>query len=187
MDTAAKNTKKIPATTNRVPESLCRFFDRGYQIARDGLQTVRDIKDGDLQLHQRYFSSLQTVNPAIKNSALLTAYVGLLQRILERVRECRHGVQDVKQFTPQEIGYCTIVLENLLDGTINNLHELNEVVKVTELSMKDEERLKRIEVLYVDLQDKYAFCCSFSEEVALLATHRMREQFEVNLSKKLYR
>ena len=51
--------------------------------------------------------------------------------------------------------------------------------------MKDDERLKRIDSIFADMQDKAAFSSSFSEELALLAVQRMRELKEVDISKIL--
>jgi hypothetical protein len=50
--------------------------------------------------------------------------------------------------------------------------------------MKDDERIKRIDQLY-EVQDKYTFCESFSEECSVLAMQRLNEKGEINLSKKI--
>jgi hypothetical protein len=49
--------------------------------------------------------------------------------------------------------------------------------------MKDDERLKRIDRIYADMQDRYSFCSSFSEEMGLLAVQRMGDQIEIKHSK----
>ena len=49
----------------------------------------------------------------------------------------------------------------------------------------DDERIKRIDLLYTDMQDKYSFCQSFSEERSVLAMQRLSEQVEILMSKKL--
>jgi hypothetical protein len=59
------------------------------------------------------------------------------------------------------------------------------IITSGELQMKDDERIKRIDKLYADMQDKYSFCESFSEECSVLAMQRLSEQAEINLGKKL--
>lgn len=49
--------------------------------------------------------------------------------------------------------------------------------------MKDDERLKRIEKIYTDMQDKYAFCASFGEKMGLLNVQRTADEAEINRSK----
>jgi hypothetical protein len=51
--------------------------------------------------------------------------------------------------------------------------------------MIDDERIKRIDQLYTDMQDKYSFCQSFGEECSVLAIQRLSEQNEILMSKKL--
>ena len=42
------------------------YLSKGYSIAKDGLNTIKSIKNGDLLQHTNYFTSLVTVNPQIK-------------------------------------------------------------------------------------------------------------------------
>ena len=41
------------------------YVSKGYSIAKNGLNTIRDIKRGDFNLHNSYLTSLVTVNPKI--------------------------------------------------------------------------------------------------------------------------
>lgn len=40
---------------------------KGYSIAKQGLNTISDIKNDEFNLHKDYFNSLKIVNPKIKN------------------------------------------------------------------------------------------------------------------------
>ena len=51
--------------------------------------------------------------------------------------------------------------------------------------MKDDERLKRIDALYHDMQDKYSFAQSFAGEANILAARRLREQNDIQISRGL--
>lgn len=51
--------------------------------------------------------------------------------------------------------------------------------------MTDGERLHRIDGIYIDIQDKYSFACSFKQELNLLSAQRFAEQVQVNRSKLL--
>ena len=69
--------------------------------------------------------------------------------------------------------------------SIENIDELALLLKDGEFEMKDDERMKRLDNLYNEMQDKSAFCSSFSEECTMLAVQRMSEEVEVGQSKKL--
>jgi len=45
------------------------YIEKGYGIARNGLNTIQSIKKGDFNLHSDFVSSLIKVNPKIKNYA----------------------------------------------------------------------------------------------------------------------
>ena len=45
------------------------YAKKGYNIASKGINTVRNIKNGDFNLHRDFFSSLKNINPAIMNAA----------------------------------------------------------------------------------------------------------------------
>ena len=48
-------------------KALIATAQKGYQIAEDGLHSIRDIKNGEFNLHSAYYASLTAVNPAVKN------------------------------------------------------------------------------------------------------------------------
>jgi len=45
--------------------------------------------------------------------------------------------------------------------------------------------MKRIERLYADMQDKYSFTSSFSNEMGILSAQRLSEHVGINMSKKI--
>lgn len=161
------------------------YVKEGYSIARKGLNTINDIKNGDFHLHDDYFRSLGAVNPKIKSYAKVAGIIALQVKIARRARECMRAIRELNQFTPAETAHCEMVFNNLLNDCLENSDELTLLVTSGKIEMKDDERLKRIDALYADMQNKYGFCSSFAEEMTLLTVQRMREQYEVNLSKKI--
>lgn len=161
------------------------YAQQGYTIANKGLTTVRNIKNGDFNLHRDFISSFKKVNPKIKGYAKVADVIALQIRIIKETKECLRGVKDAKQFSKAEIDHCSMVFENVLNSSLENMEQLLAVISDGELQMKDDERLKRIDALYADMQDKFAFSSSFSEEMALLTVQRMHQRGDIELSKKL--
>jgi hypothetical protein len=52
--------------------------------------------------------------------------------------------------------------------------------------MKDDERIKRIDAVYADMKDKYAFTESFMSEAQLLSGQRQVEQNDVDMTEINY-
>lgn len=161
------------------------YAQQGYTIVNNGLTTIRNIKDGDFNLHRDFISSFKKVNPKIKGYAKVTDIIALQLRIIKEVKECLRGVKDARQFSTAEIDYCAMVFQNVLNASLENIEQLLEIVSDGELLMKDDERIKRIDELYADMQDKFAFSSSFSEEMAVLTVQRIHQRSDIELSKKL--
>ena len=161
------------------------YLEKGYNIARDGLHTIRDIKGGDFNLHLDYFNSLRGVNPKVKVWAKVTQIISYQVRILSDTRKTLHDVREAHQFTGQELDYCKNVFDNLLNECVKNIDELLMVVTDNKTEMKDDERIQRIDKLYEDMQDKYSFTSSFSSEMGMLSMQRLTEQVDINYLKKL--
>lgn len=104
-------------------------------------------------------------------------------KIIKQTKGTLQQIRETKQFTETELDYCKQVFDNLLDECMNRVEELILVTTSGKLEMKDDERLKRIDRLYADVQDKYSFTCAFSEDMGILAVQRLGEQMEINRSK----
>jgi hypothetical protein len=161
------------------------YIEKGYGIARNGLNTIQNIKRSDFNLHRDFIASLGNVNPKIKAYARVADIIAYQIRIVRNSSVTIKNLRQSNQFTIEELEYSKTVFENLLDECLKNMDELYLIITSGELQMKDDERIKRIDKLYADMQDKYSFCESFSEECSVLAMQRLSEQAEINLGKKL--
>jgi len=159
------------------------YAKKGYEIASKGINTVRNIKKGDFNLHEEFFSSLKDVNPKIRRYIKVADIIAYQVRIINQTKQTIQGIREAKQFTSEELDYCKKVFDNLLEECIKNIEELFMVITSNIFEMKDDERLKRVNKLYFDMLDKYSFCTSFSEEIGLLSVQRLGEQIEINRSK----
>lgn len=159
------------------------YEKKGYNIVSGGINTIRNIKNGDFNLHRDFFNRLKNVNPAIRRYAKVADIISYQVKIIKQTKQTLQQVRETNQFTEAELDYCKKVFDNLLDECMKTIDELMLVTTSGELQMKDDERLKRIDKLYADVQDKYSFACSFSEDMGLLAVQRLGEQVEINRSK----
>lgn len=159
------------------------YAKKGYSIVSSGVNTIRNIKNGDVNLHRDFFNRLKNVNPSITKYAKVADIMAYQIKIIKQTKITIRQIRETKQFTEAELGHCKQVFDNLLDECIKTVEELILVTTLGKLEMKDDERLKRIDWLYADVQDKYSFACSFSEDMGLLAVQRLGEQMEINRSK----
>lgn len=161
------------------------FAQKGYTIASKGLNTIRSIKDGDFNLHCDFFGSFKKVNPKIRNYIKVAGIIDIELRIMKLVKNSLQRIREMNQFTQEDINYCRMVFDNLLEDCLKNMDELFLVTTNGELTMKDDERMKRIDTLYADMQNKISFCVSFSNEMDVLSVQRMGEQMGIQRSKDI--
>lgn len=159
------------------------YAKKGYNVVNGGITTIKNIKNGDFNLHRDFFNGLKNVNPAIRRYAKVADIIAYQVKIIKQTKGTLQQIRETKQFTENELDYCKQVFDNLLDECIKTVEELMLVTTSGKLEMKDDERLKRIDRLYADVQDKYSFSCSFSEDMGILAVQRLGEQMQINRSK----
>ena len=88
-------------------------------------------------------------------------------------------------FTPTEFNYLQGVFNTLLSACAKNLDELLCLITNGNIQMKDDERIKAIDKLYVDMQDKQQFVRALSNNAAGLSIQRSNEENDIIISKKL--
>ena len=159
------------------------YAQKGYEIVGDGLNVIGKIKKGDFKLHDEYFTSLRSVNPNIRKYSKVAAAITLQARIISETKKGLSAMRESGQFTPDELDYSKKVIDRLLSDCLDCINELYVVITAGELEMKDDERIKRIERLYLDMRDKYSFCATFGEEAGILAMQRKVEKAEIDFSK----
>lgn len=161
------------------------YMQQGYSIAKQGLNTISDVNNGEYNLHKDYFNSLKSVNPKIKNYSKVADIIALQVSIIKVYKEAARQVKLNGSFNGNEISYINGVFGRLMDDCTEVIDELITVTTNGNLEMKDDERLKRIDVLYSDMQDKYTFVQSFSNEAKLLGASRIKEQNDIQSSRAL--
>lgn len=162
------------------------YLKKGYRIARDGLNTISSFKRGEFDLHDAFFKSLKNVNPEVKRYVRVAETIDLQRKIVREYNRVLAQLAASGAFTAEELGYVRGVFKRLLDDCELVLDELVTVITGGKLEMKDDERMARIDKLFLDMQDKYTFCQNFSGEAKAMAAARLQEKNEVETSRALH-
>lgn len=161
------------------------YLQKGYEIAKNGINTINDIKRGDFDLHSVFFDSYNKVNPAILNYAKVPAILSYADGIDKACKEAMINVVNDQNFSPEENEYLKRVFNALLNKTVEVINELKLVTSDNLLDMKDDERIEWIERIYYDIKDKYVFVQSFSKGSQVLLAQRLHYETEINNSRAL--
>lgn len=161
------------------------YAQKGYSVVKKGLTTIGNFKRGEFNLHSDYFNSLKTVNPKIKEYSKVAEIIALQLRIIKSSGFIIRQVQWDDLFHGDEIAYIKRVVDRLLENCDGNLEELLTIVTDGQLEMKEEERMKRIDVLYLNMLENYSFGEIFTKETRLMVLSRAKEKKDLKTSRDL--
>lgn len=162
------------------------YVQKGYAIAQKGLTTISDIKQGDFDLHRDFINSLKDVNPKIARYIKVADIIALQLKIVQVYKDVSKQINKENVFEEKEVDYAFKVFENVLDDCSEIIMDLTAVIASNNLEMKDDERLKRIDGLYTDMQEAYVFTQGFGGEIKLLGLQRKKEQADIQKSRVLH-
>ena len=162
------------------------YLKQGYKIVDEGWSMVNDIKHGDFDLHNDYFNSLSEVNHSIKDYDKIEKITALQLQIVQTNDDIKRFIDDNSYLQAEEKDHVNKVMSNLLNKCADDLAELQTLIQDDNFSMKDDERLQRVDILYTDMQDKYSFVKYFESAIHVLALSRAKNSKDVGVSKSLY-
>ena len=160
--------------------------EKGYEIARDGLNLISVLKDGEFRLHKNRFDSLSVVKPAVKNATMAGDIVGLVRGTIVLY----WGLDDIlgreEHLSQQEKRYIKGVFDRLAWETEDLLKQREAVLEDGVLSMTDDGRVRIIEKLYLKASENYQFARQVLETSGVLAAQRKRELDQTTNSRIVY-
>jgi hypothetical protein len=161
------------------------YAQKGYSVAKKGLNAIGDFKRGEFNLHADYFTSLAHVNPKIKKYTRVAEIIALQVKILKSYNRIYQQVQQDDLFHGDEVDYIKRVFERLIENCDDNMDDLLTIITDGDLEMKDDERIKRIDGIYQNMLENLSFCEGFSNQTRVLTISRMKELNDVKTSRSL--
>jgi hypothetical protein len=158
----------------------------GYMITENGLNVAHERKSGAFGFHAAYFNSLEQVNPLVQSDPKGKSIYDMHQQLIRVFDTELAWQQKEKLLNGKELAYIQKVYVNLLMESRKDLDELPAVLTPGKLALTDEQRLDRLERIYGNMKDKYAFAGYFTEKCRKLAAARLKAKQENKQLKKLY-
>lgn len=181
-----KTKKKYLAEQIVAFQVYIEYLQKGYDIAQKGLTTISNIKNGDINLHQDFFNRLSMVNPKVKSYAKVADITALYISTMKVYQRTIRDASGSRLYQTEELAYFKRVFGRLLQDSGNYLEELAQLVSEGEWKLEDEQRLKRIDALYLSMQEGYDFAEKFSRAALMLGLNRKQEQRETTIGRTLY-
>ena len=163
---------------------LQQMYD-GYKILHNGYTAVKDISQGNFDLHKNFLDALLDVSPAVRQYKRIADIIDYQLKIVKEYKAAFNQFKDDRNFTPEEIDYLSKVYTGLLNKSLSSLDELVMVITSGKLQMTDDERLQAIDKIYGSLIDQFSFLRDFNSSTSLLSLQRQSEQTEIEMSRVL--
>lgn len=167
-------------------KNILTDMKQGYQIVNNGYNAVKSISQGNYSLHEVFLDGLLIVNPEIKKYRRVADIISYQKDILSEYKNAFNRFKASGSFNPQEINYLATVYTQLFNQSLNNLDELAAVITSSTLRMSDDERLKAIDRIFEDTQDKLSFLRHFNQQASILNIQRNREKASISTLQRLH-
>ena len=167
-------------------KQMLQQMKNGYQILHKGYTAIKDISEGNFNLHKTFLDGLLQVSPAVRKYQKIAEIISFQLKIVKEYKAAFAEFKGCKRFTVDEIDYMGKVYGNLFTESLKSLEELAMVITAGQLRMSDDERLKAIDKIHAEVFDQYTFLNEFNNSTALLSLQRDNEQREIDLMRKLH-
>lgn len=160
------------------------YLKKGYSITRDGLQTIGDIRKGELSVHSDYYNGLKAVNPSVRKIPQVDAALDNSRRILDILNGSIEYAVSSSLCSPSEIGYLQHT-KQMMEGQVHTTLNALETAITAGTQMTDDERMQRILAAYEQSASQYGFARQLSEDLLRLISQRRQLGLEVRKSIEL--
>jgi len=167
-------------------KNILSDMKRGYTIVANGYNAVKNISQGNFSLHEVFLDGLMLVNPEIRKYERVADIISYQQQLISEYKSASNRFKNADTFSPEELSYLSGIYGRLFDQSIKNLDELLTVITSSKLRMSDDERLRAIDRIFLDMQDKLIFLRSFNKEASILNLQRQKEKSDINTTRRYY-
>ncbi|MBV4357315.1 TerB family tellurite resistance protein [Pinibacter aurantiacus] len=174
-------------------EKLAQFkqiladLKKGYEILSGGYKTIKDLSEGNFNLHKVFLDGLLEVSPTVKKYKRVADIVDYQIMLVKEYKAALARFKTSGWFSVDELDYISKVYDNLFTLSVKNLDDLLTVVTAKKLRMSDDERLKAIDKIFEDMEDKLVFLRSFNNSNSILMGQRLKESNEIKGMQHYYK
>jgi hypothetical protein len=167
-------------------EEILDNMYKGYKILSQGYNRIKNIAEGNYNLHQLFLDGLYEVNPAVRNYKRIPLIVNYQLVLMKEYRRAYDRFKGDPNLTSSELRYLESVYTYLVKQSLRNIEELTMITTASKLRMNDDERMRAIDRIYFDMESKLSFLRYFNNSTQLLALQRSKDNGDVTTTQKLY-
>jgi hypothetical protein len=188
LSAQAEETEQLLLNVEKLAQlkQILSNLKKGYEIVSKGYNTIKNISEGNFNLHKKFLDGLLEVSPTVRKNRKVADIINYQLLIVKEYKNAYSRFKKDGNFIPGEIDYLSKVYSNLFSQSLKNLDALATIITANKLRMSDDERLKAIDDIYNSMLDKLTFLRHFNNNTTLLAIQRARERKDVSTAHKIY-
>jgi hypothetical protein len=167
-------------------KQILEDLKKGYEIVHTGYTTIKDLSEGNFNLHKAFLDALWQVSPTVRNYKRIADIIEYQLTLVKEYKQAYNRFRQDDNFTLQEIEYLSRVYNNLFKQSLRSLDELTTIITANKLRMNDDERLGAIDRIFSQMQDKLMFLRYFNNNTTVLAVQRAKERNDLITLRSLY-
>jgi DNA repair ATPase RecN len=173
-------------------EKLAQFkqiladLKKAYEVLYGGYTTIKNISEGNFNLHETFLNGLLEASPAVKKYKKIADVISLQVRLVKEYKSAFNQFKNSGHFTIEELDYMGKVYGRLFNESLKHLDDLVNVLTANKMRMSDDERLKTIDKIYAGMAEKMSFLRHFNSGNSLLGIQRAHEQRDVDVMRRLH-
>lgn len=167
-------------------KSILSDLKKGYDIVHGGYSTIRDLSEGNFSLHKTFLDGLMQASPTVKKYYKVGKIIEYQIVLITEYKTAFNRFKQSNLLRPAEISYIGSVYSNLLNLSLRNLEELANVVTSGKLRMNDQERLKAIDGIFLEMEEKLSFLKNFNGSTSMLTLQRGKEKQDAMQMQQIY-
>lgn len=168
-------------------KNILSDMKKGYQVVSGGYNAIKNISEGNFSLHEVFLDGLMLVSPEIKKYRRVSDILTYQKHIISEYRSAFRRFGASGNFNLNELDYLGRVYKKLFEQSLDNLDELAMVITSAKLRMSDDERLRAIDRIFLDVEDKLVFLRDFNSKASSLSLVREKQRSDLKQQMELYR
>ncbi|MVZ65722.1 TerB family tellurite resistance protein [Sphingobacterium sp. DK4209] len=173
-------------------EKLAQFREvlkqmkQGYRMLIAGYGQVKDLTQGNFELHESFLNGLLKVSPTVRGYQGVAKLVSAQIETLKQAKRSYQVFQQSDCFSAKEMDYLLKIYNRLGRESLLNLEELRVLLTDGSLRMSEAERLLAIDDLLDKQLQGLQFLRAFNAQNHLLRMQRLKEIRDLRSTGQLY-
>jgi hypothetical protein len=157
-----------------------------YTIIDKGYTDIKNIVEGNFNLHKAFLDALLAVSPAVRDYSRVEGIISTESQIVSEYKTASRQLIGTGRFSIGELDFMNTVYANLLNRSAACVNELVLVLTADELRMSDAERLDGVDRVWRDIRSQLGLMRLFDSDMAVQAGLRAREAGDIGSVRGIY-